>query len=529
MNCTATRKPMNRRKAEKSRFVFRALPLLLALLLLLPSPSHAISKGELLSKLFGSLELFIAPQAANTLPPDVKPDYAFSNIIRSAAKYGIISAGEPFAPDATATRSDALYLALCSMGWRFEVGLSQKISELPEFAGSGDPILFMAAEIVPQAPVRLLSGGVDPASDEEIVELLAWVALCKGGVIWNRVFSYEGIDLILYRQGVGNPSNGAAAGARQAPLYIAAIAATPARVEHSIVFAEPLGSPRLPLSQIAQSASAVGAVNGGFFHEGRPIGSLMQGGVPIGKPYPGRSAIGWTAAGEISFGSGSMKSAVNTPSGTAEISAYNVPPAEGAASLYSPTVTPAANGLHPETLEVHVENGVILSKRLASESDHLLPQQGFMIAARGRVRELLNELQEGSALTLQKEWHNPDFAHATHVIQAGPMLLSNGAAATTGDEAFQASVIEKQHPRTFVGVDASNRMMWAVVDGRNPMHSTGGSIAETRWIAKSLGMTHALNLDGGGSSTLWWRGIVANRPSDGKERPIPYGIILRPK
>jgi hypothetical protein len=36
-------------------------------------------------------------------------------------------------------------------------------------------------------------------------------------------------------------------------------------------------------------------------------------------------------------------------------------------------------------------------------------------------------------------------------------------------------------------------------------------------------------MDGGGSSELIWRGIVANMPSDGKERPLPYAVLMVPK
>ena len=524
----ATEKKQTHKAHGRFPLFFRLFSLLFALLLLFPNPSQAITKAALLSKLFGSLELYIAPQGTTALPLDVKPDHSFSNIVRSAVKYGIILPNQAFSPDAAATKSEALYLALCSMGWRFEAGLSQKIGGLQEFAGSGDPILFMAAEMVPQAPAALLSGGDEPLSDENVKALLAWVTLCRRSVVWNRVFSYAGTDLILYRQGVGTPGTNKTTAMRQPPLYLAAIAVAPSRVDQSIVFAEPLGRPQLPLSEIARSVNAIGAVNGGFFYGGRPIGSLMQNGMPVGKPYPERSAIGWTSSGQAHFGSGVMKTSIAAPSGKVEISSYNTPPAEGTASLYVATVTPTASGLHPDTLEIYVDNGVVFSKRLASESDHILPKTGFMIAARGRSKELLNELAEGSTIALEKEWANTTYSDFSHLIQAGPMLLSNGVA-VTASESFNSSITEKQHPRTFVGVDASNRIIWAVMDGRDPMHSMGGTIAETRWIAKSLGMINALNLDGGGSSTLWWRGIIANKPSDGKERPVPYGITMHSK
>jgi exopolysaccharide biosynthesis protein len=46
---------------------------------------------------------------------------------------------------------------------------------------------------------------------------------------------------------------------------------------------------------------------------------------------------------------------------------------------------------------------------------------------------------------------------------------------------------------------------------------------------KDLGAVEALNLDGGGSTTLWMRGHVINRPSDGAERPVSNALLVLPK
>jgi exopolysaccharide biosynthesis protein len=113
------------------------------------------------------------------------------------------------------------------------------------------------------------------------------------------------------------------------------------------------------------------------------------------------------------------------------------------------------------------------------------------------------------------------------VIQAGPILTRNGTL-VTNNETFKADITDKRHPRTIVGTDGS-RLIWAVIDGRNPIHSLGATIDETRWVANALGLATAVNLDGGGSSELIWRGIIANIPSDGKERPLPYAVLAMPK
>jgi len=118
------------------------------------------------------------------------------------------------------------------------------------------------------------------------------------------------------------------------------------------------------------------------------------------------------------------------------------------------------------------------------------------------------------------------FDKYTEMLQAGPLLLKNGEY-SENTEKIRENVLNMRHPRTIVGTDGK-RVMWAVVDGRDNMHSVGATIEETRKVCKWLGMTTALNLDGGGSSSLWWRGNTFSLPSNSNdtERPIPYGVLI---
>lgn len=121
---------------------------------------------------------------------------------------------------------------------------------------------------------------------------------------------------------------------------------------------------------------------------------------------------------------------------------------------------------------------------------------------------------------------NGSFDKYTEVLQAGPLLIKNGEF-SPNTENIHVNVMSNRHPRTVVGTDGSS-VMWVVVDGRNSMHSVGTTIAETRALCKKLGMTTALNLDGGGSSSLWWRGMTFSQPSNTNvtERPIPYAVLM---
>ena len=86
-----------------------------------------------------------------------------------------------------------------------------------------------------------------------------------------------------------------------------------------------------------------------------------------------------------------------------------------------------------------------------------------------------------------------------------------------------------RNPRTFAGVDARGRTLLATVDGRST-DSLELTILETGDVAKALGMRNALNLDGGGSTTMVVRGEVVNQPSDTTgERPVGDALLIVPR
>jgi exopolysaccharide biosynthesis protein len=67
------------------------------------------------------------------------------------------------------------------------------------------------------------------------------------------------------------------------------------------------------------------------------------------------------------------------------------------------------------------------------------------------------------------------------------------------------------------------------VDGGQPNTSSGMTLTELADFMKSLGCESALNLDGGGSTTMVIRNRAVNRPSDGQERNISSALMVRKK
>ena len=121
------------------------------------------------------------------------------------------------------------------------------------------------------------------------------------------------------------------------------------------------------------------------------------------------------------------------------------------------------------------------------------------------------------------------------VLASGPVLVDDGVTATYGEDMPNwKSFYNKRHPRTLMGKDADGGVWLVVVDGRFPGEAEGMTIAELTALAEKLGLVEALNLDGGGSSTLWTLpGGVLNHPCDnGKfdhvgQRIVPNVVVVR--
>ena len=122
------------------------------------------------------------------------------------------------------------------------------------------------------------------------------------------------------------------------------------------------------------------------------------------------------------------------------------------------------------------------------------------------------------------------------VMAAGPVLIEEGVPCHyTAEDGFY----DKRHPRSLAGYTLSpggktGRIYMIVIDGRFPGKADGASIEECVKICRYLGLHEAINLDGGGSSTLWTSETgVVNHPGDNRkwdhegERPVPNILVAR--
>ncbi len=117
-----------------------------------------------------------------------------------------------------------------------------------------------------------------------------------------------------------------------------------------------------------------------------------------------------------------------------------------------------------------------------------------------------------------------------NTLSFGPALLVDSTIVSNLgtveiDTNFGNHSIQGDNPRTGVGIIDENHFVFIVVDGRSPGYSKGVTLTEFAQIFKDLGCTDAYNIDGGGSSTMYFMGRVVNNPL-GKNRERGTSDIL---
>lgn len=135
---------------------------------------------------------------------------------------------------------------------------------------------------------------------------------------------------------------------------------------------------------------------------------------------------------------------------------------------------------------------------------------------------------DNNGMVKSKEWAKE--INKPSVMGSGPMLLNNKNNSYLDNSSFNTA----RHPRSAIAI-TKNRVYLIAVDGRSKEYAQGVSLTELNTIIHYLGAEDALNLDGGGSTTLYIKqqGVV-NHPSDNKvfdkngERYVVNSLLFIP-
>lgn len=131
---------------------------------------------------------------------------------------------------------------------------------------------------------------------------------------------------------------------------------------------------------------------------------------------------------------------------------------------------------------------------------------------------LLESLQLGEELDIT--W-SLGWAGVVDTVGGTPLLVQDSE--VVAEECSEA--LCRRNPRTAIGVNAKGQILLVVIDGRRE-GSRGVTLVELAQVMRGLNAVHALNLDGGGSTTMVVKGKVMNVPSDGNERKVSSAVLV---
>lgn len=157
-----------------------------------------------------------------------------------------------------------------------------------------------------------------------------------------------------------------------------------------------------------------------------------------------------------------------------------------------------------------IRNGELLRTHGTTRNLLILDQAGNMTVKTDRKGEDSKAL--GKQLLNEGVWQTFEF---------GPELVRDGAAVAFSPAFDVISTRDTQlEPRTAIGQIGPLHYLLIVVDGRQPGYSSGISLQNLQQLFLRYGATTAMNLDGGGSAEIWFRGQILNNPSGGEERSV---------
>jgi exopolysaccharide biosynthesis protein len=292
------------------------------------------------------------------------------------------------------------------------------------------------------------------------------------------------------------------------------------------------------VSSMAGRHGAVAAINGGYFrtgglYRGEPAGFLEVAGRVLSEPSRGRPglAVGNTAGGvRMTVVTVNLHAEVVASNGAARpIDGINGPRGPGDLCLFTPefhrTTLTGAGGV-----EAVIIDGLVTAV-LDGQGSARIPENGVVLSGSGNggqwIRHNLGAGQTAALRTEASVTPQPGFA-PDFIIGGGPLLVRDGRPAADSDPGkYDPGFIAKRHPRTAAGVRGDGTVVLVVVDGRHPASSVGMTIREMSDLMIEFGSVEAVNLDGGGSTTMVVKDAVVNNPSDPTgERPVGDALLV---
>jgi hypothetical protein len=283
--------------------------------------------------------------------------------------------------------------------------------------------------------------------------------------------------------------------------------------------ADPLGvqeGPQVASGEVVVTEGAYGPSVAARFSIRQPVFGVARG----GRAFVGEGEV----AGEVWVrGESRPLARVNAPPGRDSLTLYN---------RYAGAVTPADTGVVEVVVRLAAGPGAAgdTARAAVVRVDTLpagvaIPADGMVLAGRGMAVRWLQALAPGDSVA----WTLPVAGAPGPVedlVGGFPLLLRDGRPAVERVPRIREAFAARRHPRSAVALRRDGTVLLVAVDGRQPGYSDGMTLHELTQLLLELGAMDALNLDGGGSTTLAIRGALVNRPSDPVERPVANALVV---
>lgn len=277
---------------------------------------------------------------------------------------------------------------------------------------------------------------------------------------------------------------------------------------------------------------AVGAVNGDFYGGvGEPINIQVVRGEIVKREASDRTAIGFTPENAPMMDFFSFSGEAILDDGTA-LALTGVNQVRGADNLIlynsfmgtSTGTNEFGTEVGLEMLDDWIVNDTLRAIVRTMETgvgNMAIPEDGAVLSGHGTASDglLAGVAVDDTIRIITRVQPTQDLVK--EMIGGGPFLLVDGEVdiGPRGDA-------NDRHPRTAIGFSAdSTKLILAAVDGRQSI-SIGMTLHELALLMQQAGAATAMNLDGGGSTTMVVRGDVVNSPSGGGERPVSNALGL---
>lgn len=301
-----------------------------------------------------------------------------------------------------------------------------------------------------------------------------------------------------------------------------------------------------PLVQLARQGGVMAALNGSYFNRNTqmPLGALRYQGEWISGPILGRGVMAWNDAGEVVFDRAVLTETVTlgpkpqaaspTPAGPPAVSFpvlfLNSGYVKAGLSRYTAAWGDRYSPLTDnETVITIVGDRVQQMQRLgpAGATSVAIPPNGYLLTARS-YQTAANQFSPGQTISLSQSLTPPQLSAYPYMLGAGPLLLQGGRSVLDGSrEQFSAPFLNQGAYRTAVGTTPQGQLLWVTV--QPAPGGAGPTLAELAILLQNLGISDALNLDGGSSTSLYLGGQLVNRdPRSAARVHNGLGLFLTP-